>query len=626
MAGKTAILSLKIIGDATSAQKAAAKTEKSISGMEKAMGGINKSAKWAGAAAGGALLLGLDSALAADKAQRGMSAAMGLDPAETEAAGKMAGDLYKNAYGESMEQVTDTIKGVGSTLADMSSNGGADVERLTKKALDLAAAFPEVGDGVATAGILMTTGLAGSADEAYDLMVGTLQKMPAAMQAELMPVMDEYATHFAALGISGETAFGIMGQAAENGAIGMDKAGDALKELTIRATDGSPGTVAAYEAMGLSSEDMAGKMVAGGDDAAEAFGTIVAGLQGIEDPVEQSTAALALFGTPLEDLGVSKIPEFLGAIDPMGDAFDSTAGAAERMGETLSGGPAVGLETLKRTALDAFTQIGASALPVLEPIIGVLTQYAPVIGPIVVILGIFAAIVWVVNGALTAWSVIQGIVNAVMAANPIMIVVLAIVALVAIIILAYNNIGWFKDAVNLAGEIAGAVFTAIGDFISTVVDWVKDVILESETFQTALNVIGDIAGTVFGGINDAIAGTIGWVQDAIGWFQGLFGAKDEANSVSVDGGGAGSSGGFSLPAPAMATATAGPALLAEPTAGPAAALVSSIGALGARRNAAPARNVTIKVEFKGLVTDRLGVAREIRKILADEAALTGADA
>ena len=289
-----------------------------------------------------------------------------LDPAESAAAGKMAGDLYKNAYGESMEQVTETIKGVGSTLADMSSNGGADVERLTKKALDLAAAFPEVGDGVATAGILMKTGLAESADQAYDLMVGSLQKMPAAMQAELMPVMDEYSTHFAALGIDGETAFGIMGQAAQNGAIGMDKAGDSLKELTIRATDGSAGSVAAYEAMGLSSEDMAAKMLAGGDDAAEAFAAIVGGLQTIEDPVAQSTAALALFGTPLEDLGVSKIPEFLGAIDPMGDAFDSTAGAAERMGETLNGGPAVGLETLKRTALDTFTQIGASALPVLE--------------------------------------------------------------------------------------------------------------------------------------------------------------------------------------------------------------------------------------------------------------------
>lgn len=64
------------------------------------------------------------------------------------------------------------------------------------------------------------------------------------------------------------------------------------------------------------------------------------------------------------------------------------------------------------------------------------------------------------------WTGIQAAFNLVMDANPIMLVVLGIAALVAAVILAYNKIGWFRDACNTA-------FHAIGTAISWVVDWVK---------------------------------------------------------------------------------------------------------------------------------------------------------
>ncbi|WP_104087262.1 tape measure protein [Arthrobacter sp. GMC3] len=57
--------------------------------------------------------------------------------------------------------------------------------------------------------------------------------------------------------------------------------------------------------------------------------------------------------------------------------------------------------------------------------------------------------------------------NAAMSANPVMLVVLAIAALVAGVILAYNNIGWFKDFVDGA-------FKFIGEVIANVVNWAKD--------------------------------------------------------------------------------------------------------------------------------------------------------
>lgn len=677
MAGKTAILSLKILGDATSAQKAAGQTSKELSKLEKAAGQISKGMAVAG---GGALMKGLGDAIEADSLNNKLAAQMNLDPAEQEAAGKLAADLYRGAYGESLAEVNDAISAVGSTLTTMSANGGADVERLTKKALDLAGAFDvDVAEATTAAGAMMTSGLAKDADSAMDTIVSAMQRVPAGVRDEILPSLTEYSKHYAALGMDADTVAGIMVNASAQGSIGVDKMGDALKELTIRSTDGSATSIAAYEAMGLSAEGTAAQMLAGGEDAKAGFADIVAGLQGMEDPVAQAAAAVAMFGTPLEDLGVDQIPQFLGTIDPLGDSFESVAGSATAMGEKLNAGPGVALEEFKRNALGSLQDVAANALPYIQPILDGLLQFTPILGPLAVAIGVLAA----------AWGIVTGAValfNAVMAMNPITLIVIAVLALIAALVVAYNNIGWFKDAVNLAGRAGGAVFGTIVSWISTAVswlvnvigqsqtfqaaidligavfslmgtlaqaawnlvvagvtsavDWFKSITTESETFQTVMGGLGDIAAGVFGAIDTAISKTIGWVQDAVGWFGSLFGAKNDAASVQVDGGGAGSSGGFSLAAPAtamaafsaypVATAAAAPAgyaAMAAPaalarTGGPESALVSSIANRAGTRDAGT--TVEINVEVKAdATTDKVALGKELLKSINKALAATG---
>jgi hypothetical protein len=55
-----------------------------------------------------------------------------------------------------------------------------------------------------------------------------------------------------------------------------------------------------------------------------------------------------------------------------------------------------------------------------------------------------------------AWAVMQGILNAVMDANPIGIVVVAIAALVAGVIIAYKKVGWFRAGVQAAFKAIAA--------------------------------------------------------------------------------------------------------------------------------------------------------------------------
>lgn len=644
MAGKSAILSVRIIGDAQGATKAMGQTEKGIGELEKSSKAMVGKLQVAGALAGAALTKGLFDAVDADSANRKLAGQMNLSAGDAETAGRMAGDLYSQAYGDSLEDVNRAIGAVASTLADMSANGGADVERLSKKAMDLAGTFDvDVSQAVSTAGALMKNGLAADGDEAMDLLVGSLQKMPQAMQGELFPIMDEYSRHFADLGIDGTTALGMVVQSAQDGAIGMDKLGDSLKELTIRATDGSTATADAMATLGLVPEEMATAIATGGADAQEAFAKIVGGLQNIEDPALQAQTAVALFGTPLEDLGTARIPEFLGAIDPMGDAFDSVAGAADNLSETVNSGPGVALEAFKRDALVSLQEFAANAIPYIEPVLGFLEQFSPILGPALVAVAALAAATVLVSGAMSAWNAImvavrvmvmvataaQWLWNAALSANPIGVVILLIAALVAGVIWAYNNVGWFRDAVDAMGAAAVAVWDAIVAAVQIVLQWLDDLLEPIGGIDGAMQVLKSSAEIVFGGINNAIAGTIGWVKDAIGWFQGLFGAKNDAASVDP-GAGASDAGRMADPV-AMLSGSASRSFMSLPadpyavtaanTLAAPAALSRSLGSLRATPARAESRVYNVNVEFKGLTTDRVGVAREIKKILADEDAL-----
>jgi len=363
------------------ADDAVDQTEGIFEGMS---GKLAMAAGAAGVAAGAALVAGIVGAINIDAANDKLSAQLNLSAAESEQAGGIAGSLYAGAYGESIEDVNEAVGAVASSLADL---GSGDVEQLSAKALDLAAAFDlDVNQAVTTAGQMMRNGLVSDADEAMDLITAGLQSVPAAMRDEVFPVMDEYGVNFAALGLDGDEAISMIVAASDNGVIAMDKMGDALKELTIRGTDMSDTSVEAYEAAGLSAEEMSADLLAGGDTAQDAFTKIVEGLQGIEDPTDQAAAAIGLFGTPLEDLGTSEIPAFLDSLTGMEGGLGDVAGRAAEMGDTLNQGPGVALETLKRSFFQVATDVGSIFLPALAEGATALTER---IGPAVATVSAF---------------------------------------------------------------------------------------------------------------------------------------------------------------------------------------------------------------------------------------------
>ena len=364
-------VAVRFTGDTAGLKRALDQSQDKLKGWAGKVGGILKTGLFAAGATGAAALTkGFLDSLDNERAVDQVAASFGLGPEESAELGRVAGQVYADAYGESLGQVADAAADVQRNIADLT---GENVEGLTKNALNFAEAFDtDVTSAVASAGFLIKNGLVKDGQEAFDLLTAAFQKLPPAVRDELVDATQEYSTFFADLGIAGSDAFALMTEAAQKGGkFGVDKVGDALKELTIRSTDMSVTSTKAYETAGLSAERMSARFLQGGDEARGALDDLVDGLLSIKDPVDRSNAAISLFGTPLEDLSVSEIPEFLAQLDHMGEGMGDVEGAVNRMGGTLRDNLATRIEAFKRKGLQGLAQfVGRFAIPAVEELVG----------------------------------------------------------------------------------------------------------------------------------------------------------------------------------------------------------------------------------------------------------------
>ena len=334
-----------------------------------------KVAAVAAAAVGGAaiadqLIEGFNSVLERNRENDRLAASLGLTEDQSTIAGRIAGDLWVSAFGESTGQVNEAVRAALLSLPQGGTLGSAtgDVKSISEDALNLAAIFDvDVTDSIARAAQLVKSGLAPDMNAAFDLIFASMQRIPTSMTGDMLDAIDEYSKHLAPLGFTGEQIFGLLVTASKDGAIAVDKTGDALKEFTIRSSDMSATSVAAYDAIGLNAHDMAAKLLAGGEDGKKTFGMIVDGLLSIEDPVQRQLMALNLFGTPLEDLSTAQIPDFLRRLQGVDSGLGDVEGAAKDAGRTLKDNLATDIEEVMRklspaSLAQAFDQGGIEGL------------------------------------------------------------------------------------------------------------------------------------------------------------------------------------------------------------------------------------------------------------------------
>jgi hypothetical protein len=502
--------------------------------VEKAMGGVEQ----AGVAAAGGFAIGFTDALDVGASSSLVAAQLDLTAAESERVGGIAGALYADAYGESLGDVNEALRGIIAQTGELGDITDAELTGMGQNALDLAAIIgTDVARLTQVAGQAVSTGLADNMEEAFDQIAAASQKTMPGLQEDLLDAADEYGIFFAQLGLSGEQAFGMLAAASEQGMYGIDKTGDALKEFTIRAVDMSTGSVAAFDAIGLDAQEMAAQILAGGDTAAGAFDKIISGLLAMEDPVAQQTAAIGLFGTPLEDLSTGQIPEFLASLDTAESSLGAVGDAADTAGQTLNDNAQVGFMSLARTAKQDLGEAIMPLLPMMQGFLNVIIPIAPYLLIVAAAITAIVAALKIWKGVMIAVTVVQWLWNAALWANPITWIIAGIIAFIAIIVLlvvywdevvagvvaAWN---WLKEAGVAVWDWLLqffkdwwpwllAIFTGGG---SLVLAWVIDHWDEIVAFvQSAVEKIGGFLSGMWDGIKDGLKAALNW---AIGQING----------------------------------------------------------------------------------------------------------
>lgn len=353
--------------------------QKAFQAAEKQAGGSGKKIGAALAAGIGAVSVAVGAVVKqiadiGDEYQRAsgqIGAATGATGKELEGLQDVMKSVYANNFGDSMEDVGDAIATV---KQQMKSLNDSELQTVTESAFLLRDVFDyDVAESVRASKAIMDQ--FGTSGEHAMALIATGAQNGLDYSGELLDSISEYSVQFKKVGFSADDMFNIMQKGADTGAFNLDKVGDAIKEFSIRAVDGSDATIQGFQLLGLNAEAMAAKFAAGGDTAREAFFQVTDALASMEDPLAQNTAGVDLFGTMWEDLG----PEVVAQLSSISDEAYATTETLQNMGNVKYDSLSSALEGVKRKIDIALLPIGegmASAATNALSKIGVLVERA----------------------------------------------------------------------------------------------------------------------------------------------------------------------------------------------------------------------------------------------------------
>jgi len=178
---------------------------------------------------------------------------------------------------------------------------------------------------------------------------------------------------------------------------------------------------------------------------------------------------------------------------------------------------------------DAQAALGQQLLPIMSTFAGLLTdllptieKFAPVIMPLVIAFGAWAAITSVLTTVTTAFGVSLGI-----AVGWIALIVIAIVGIGVALVWAYNNVEWFRNAVQAVfGWIADHWQLLLAIIAGPIGGAVALIITHWDTLKSAAQAVWNFLVGVFNGIVSAVSamasGVIGFFSAVASFIAGVF--------------------------------------------------------------------------------------------------------
>ena len=522
-----------ILVDNTAANNSISATGQQAEGLAGKLGtGLANAAKIAGAAmlAIGTAAVGMavKAVGASDECQKALNTLQTQTGATSEEMNGLKESLlsiYSGNYGESFKDVAQALANV----KQQTGLAGQELEEFTTHALVLRDTFEmEVTESTRAADMMMKQfGVTG--EEAFNLIAQGAQN-GLDKNGNLLDSINEYSVHFSQLGLDAEDMFNMMSNGAEKGVFDYDKLGDAVKEFGVRAKDGSKSTMQAFTDLGLNAEELTSKFAGGGKEAEQAFQQVNEALANCDDKVLQNQVGVAIWGTMWEDMGV----EATLALTNTKGVMDQTKATMESIKEIKYDSFGEAMEGIGRQIeTGILVPLGDSLMPLLNDFANWINEHMPQIQEVMAVAmdGVKIAVEAAGKVFETLYNTVQNILPVLQQLAPVIAGVAAgfaafkVITTVSSLFTTLSGIvATVSAAITAAGGVTAALGAAIGAVASPIVIAVAAIgalvaalvylYNNNEDVRNALNQCWEAIKQLFSSAVEAIKGVINTFVEA----------------------------------------------------------------------------------------------------------------
>lgn len=499
MASKTAILSVRIISDA---KKAVAGFKEATGGLDKLESGLKKVQPAATVAAGAVIALGKQAVDSASALEQSTGAVESVFKAQATAIKDLAADaagavgLSANQYQEFASVIGSQLKNLGTAQEDLVPT----TDKLITMGADLASMF------------------GGTTAEA-------VESLSAAFRGEYDPVekygisikKSDINARLAAKGLSGLEGEALrQAEAQELLAMLTEQSADAMGNFQ-RETDTAAGSAQiaaanwenAKAALGQSllpvvtqvAEKLAGLAQVVGQHP-QLFGAAAVAIVGVAGAINGALLAIKAFHAA---------QTIITSVKAAWVALNTSM--AVTRATMVAGNAAAAAQSAAAWVASAARAAAAWVASAARMAVAWTVSTARMVAQLAIQRGAMLA----ARAATLAMAAGQAILNAVMTANPIGIVIVAITALVAGLVLAYNKSETFRTAVQTAARASKAAFDTVVNVIKVVIGAIGNMISRVGGVGGAFRGAMNVAAAAVRILTAPIRGLISLIQSVIGW-------------------------------------------------------------------------------------------------------------
>nr|DAZ04088.1 MAG TPA: minor tail protein [Caudoviricetes sp.] len=358
----------------------------SADNLKSAVGDALKEAGAAATAVGGALTGAVISANSEEKALNSLQAQTGLTTEELSKYESIIGEIYKDNFGESQEDIANTLSKIKQVTDEQDPQKLKD---MAENLYTLEGTFDNFDISETLRGINgLMTNMGLTADEAFDYIVKGAQN-GLNYSGELGDNIAEYSQIWGQAGFDAEQMFSILENGTKNGAYNLDKVNDFVKEFTISLSDGR-----IEENLGSFSKgtgEIFKKWKDGKATASDVFYSVISDLKNTKNEQKALTTASTVWSALGED-NAMKVIKSLGNVNKN---YKNVKGSMEKIKDIKYDDVESDWASLGRTVqTDVINPIGKSLFPEVKKLCKFASKHTDDIIPTLKQIGVLTTAIW----------------------------------------------------------------------------------------------------------------------------------------------------------------------------------------------------------------------------------------